>query len=538
MINNAYVNKLKLNRIVNRFKYIAIYGAGYYGKYVKRMLDTIDLHGRSVFFVVSSEVKDREYLGCSVYSISELDYPDSDILFFVAVDASKSIDIVNNIINHNYSHFTHYCDYLNTFERIWCINEYDRFIECVNEWVLNSSENYTNIEQIIKNRPRQNTNQIVIITNNLFAPTERVIKALLCESFEIIIIPNKRLKNNSVCNRIIEDLKKKELKIDYYGTVEEVFYKMIQYNPLLYYIEPPNYDCRLEEILVRFKTKIGKIIVAPSDHVNGCYSLIGNPHRDELFYAERNMLENADGIVWRWQIKEYYEKELGFNFKGKSIQWYDYCNNEEKIVKESIIENNNILKICYPTGGVSCEVDYPLIGCAKIQDLLEKALKSDKDILFHIYCSNMSDESFRICTELKEKYNFFDFFIGLTGYEYKKALEEYDYGINPSKCYTGIEPGDLIHNNYYSSHILYASSNRYYDLIDAGIPIITTISDKQTEFLLKYDVIIKRNVEDIDFDYLFDNRDYYKKRTIEAKKELSVYNHIEDMICFMKEVVG
>lgn len=72
----------------------------------------------------------------------------------------------------------------------------------------------------------------------------------------------------------------------------------------------------------------------------------------------------------------------------------------------------------------------------------------------------------------------------------------------------------------------YSVANRYFDYIDAELPIITTLPEKLCEYLQQYDVIIRMNSSNLDVDYLRRNREYYKKKAKAAKQELLMSRQI------------
>ncbi len=371
---------------------------------------------------------------------------------------------------------------------------------------------------------------IVFITGNPGPRSVKIIGALIRKGYQVII-----LEYGTKHSSWMGELQEYQMEYFYYDSIEELLYMAMQYEPMVYYFEPIWGDCSVAEIMLKHRKVFGKLVIALYDVLNDGYVRGGwFPKK-----MERYCLENADGIVWRWFSKEFLEEKKGFVYKGKSIQFLDYCiGNLEK----EKVEEGTQLKLCYVGGKIDVFLDRfgkqnnGYIRMAGIKNILE-AIGDREDCVFHFFSGReCSTENKEICKTLEKQYPNFKVFYDTPYGELLERIVEYDYG-----CFwhTGGKPVPMLKDDeegHYGSTYMNSMTNKFFDYLDAGLPIIATRPLKLCKFLEKYGVVVKMDTSNIDIDYLKEHKLTYRKRVEKAREELSIDNQIQRLINFFEEI--
>ena len=108
-------------------------------------------------------------------------------------------------------------------------------------------------------------------------------------------------------------------------------------------------------------------------------------------------------------------------------------------------------------------------------------------------------------------------------------MSQYDYGIFP------IKKGFLKHerDGYYFSRILiYTCINKYFDYLDAGLPIIGSAPVNLTRYFEDKGICLRWSIEKIDFKWLKAHRNELKQKVVSVREKLQIKNHIDELIQF------
>ena len=116
--------------------------------------------------------------------------------------------------------------------------------------------------------------------------------------------------------------------------------------------------------------------------------------------------------------------------------------------------------------------------------------------------------------------------------EYDKLPDElshYDYGIVPVRddVWENEESG---YNTKYK--YIYAATNKLFDYLDAGLPLIAGMPLKMAEYLEKKGVLLKWTNGQYDFDYLRAVKDDMQKQVEKIKEELNIKKQIGKLLAF------
>ena len=112
-------------------------------------------------------------------------------------------------------------------------------------------------------------------------------------------------------------------------------------------------------------------------------------------------------------------------------------------------------------------------------------------------------------------------------------LSQYDYGIVPTK--------DNVWEKEFSGYntkykYIYAATNKYFDYLDAGLPIIAGLPLKMVECLEKKGVLINWKNGQYDFEYLRKMKDKMKSNVMMVKEELRIGRHINKLLDFYESI--
>lgn len=540
-----YILKSNLLKDLKRFKKILIYGAGNYANMVYPMLKKAGLKEKICSFVVTCTTDLSHIDGIPVKSLSEMKDIDTR-LFGVLIATSKEYEqnIESGLSDIGFTQILRITDYIlinNSLEKLINISD-EQFFELVTEEFTWERINVTDELERKKNSFKEailekekmgvDKNTIIFITGDLAPRSIKIIDALLKKKNVIVLL-------YGCVNELLKDsLFTKNIKFLECNSIIEVLYCAMLYKPLVYYCEPKWGECSLVETIIEHKKLFGKIVFAPYDILNDGYKYVSEKQK----LSERYCLENADGIVWRWFSKEFLKDMKGIICKGSSIHFLDYCNGYDMEGDNECVLKSGVLRICFVSGGTYgvfdneiCENDVHYTKMAKMKDIMEKIGKRD-DCIFHVYIGSVSEKDRKKADLLSKKYPNFKVFWETKYDDLMQNISEYDYGCYWSTDGEEIPLLEADENGFTGSSYQNSVPNRYFDYIDAGLPIIAVQPKKICDYLEKLGVLVKMTITDIDIDFLKKSRSMYKENVKKAKKELLIDNHIQKLIDFFNEL--
>lgn len=528
---------------LNQYKQIIIYGIGSYAKEIYPQLKYRGLKQKISCFMQTKECEIDYIDGIPVISLDKFDYKKSEVVVLIAVSDMYLSEIKTILSKRGIADIVslpeYLFDYKKTENMMENLNSFEEYCDLIADWYV---ENHTDItdKEPVKNKlldRGRNINKInkdekliIFLSGYISARNNKIIGALKRSGYKIIVI-NYNFGVNIWC---LNELKKMNIQIEECECIEEMLYKALQYNPLVYYFIPYWGDCLWAEIMFKMKKYFGKVILELYDVLNDGFAEIPQNRLD----TERYALERADGIVWRWFSKNYLEKK-GFQFEGKSLQFLDYCDycNLPDIQYEERADSK-VVKLCQVIGMGYEYIEKPYktsyLDFATVGDILEK-IGNRPDCTFHFYAGNLKEENIKRCMKYEQQYKNFKFFVNVEHSELIKRLREYDFGCD---FYTGGEwpADDVVVGRYFGSSRINSARNVLFDYLSAGLPIITTTPLRLLEYLQKYDVVVKMNTANIDIDYLRKNKSYFKDRVKKAMDELNIDSHIGKLAEFMENL--
>lgn len=523
------------------YKKIIIYGTGNYAKEIYPRLIEQNLK-EMIYCFTQTEKAECDYIdGKPVIEMCELNQDEyGDCVVLIATSQLYMDEIKKSLAEHHFYNFVFLADYeieyLNTAELFDQITPFEGYCEIIANWCMKIHEVQSDRNEIVQkllNRGRYadvdiDKNLIVMMCGHTSVRSNKIMWALKEKGYDIVMLDFCPAKYQW-CLGELDKLNIRRYKC---RCIEELLYRALEYRPLVYFFEPIWGDCSWAQIMLKNKSYFGKIVLALYDVMNAGFSRVDQKKLDTEKYA----LENADGIVWRGFEKEYLEKK-GFRYRGKSIQFLDYCSHID-IEQEMIEFDPNRIKLCQVTGFGNGYFEKPnntqYIDYAKLEEILGK-IGNREDCIFHFYTAGLKEEHIKQCIQYERKYKNFKFFVNIKHEELLKRIVQYDFGCD---LYTSGEwiPENMIIGRHTGSLWEYGIRNIFFDYLSANLPIITTSWKSFLKYLQPYDVTVKMDITNIDIGYLINNRLYYKDRVKAAREKLNINNQISSLIDFFKEV--
>lgn len=539
-----YILMKDLYKELNQYAKVLIYGAGYYANTFYQTLKKLGLKEIIDSFIVTNLNGVMDIDGITVKQIHELELCNKDKnVIVIAAGGEYEAEIFHTLQDLQIVNVIKLSDYIIQDDMLSKImrDESDKqfLADVIEKYIWSHTTSISEVEDrgkeiehkiMLRNQKEIDRNTIVFISGDISSRSEKIIGALIRKGFHIIALEygghNELIEKEQFSHKV---------KFFQCKDITEVFCIAMMYRPLVFYCEPMWGNCDAIEIMIRHKKLFGKIIFSPYDILNDGYVRIAEQQK----MIERYCFENADGIVWRWFSKEFLEEKKGLHIKGKSIQFLDYCRGFNVVNDD---QKDNKLKLCFVQGMIYDLLDETIrkndgkyIEMARIDTILNKIGKRE-DCIFHIFIGKCNGRDREKLNLLESKYPNFKVFYETKYHELITRISKYDYG---SFFYTsGEEIPDLvsIDDVYYGSIYNNGIQSRYFDYLDAGIPIIATRSKKLCDYLDKLGVLIRMDISNIDIDYLKKNKMFYKKNVEKIKAQVLIDNHIQELIDFFEEL--
>lgn len=533
---------MSLCEVLDQYNKLIIYGTGDFARQIYPQLVEYGLKEKIVCFTQTDKGENDVIDGIPVLDIRTLNCDKAECGVLIAVSELYVDVIKQTLLQYGYLNIIPLSDYHTNYKRLAKeysgLMSFQEYCEYIADWCMVNGIENANRNKVAKKllhdretlcEQKKNLNQIVMICGHLSARTVKIAGAIRRKKYDIVML-NYFEGSNPWCEN---EMTKLDIQSHRCHCIAEMLYYALQYNPLVYFIEPRWGNCLWAEIMLRNKQYFGKLVLDLYDVMNDGYVGID----EERLKTERYALEHADGIVWRWFSKDYLERK-GFEFHGKSIQFLDYCNHD---VMASLQNTgaSSVLKLCAIAGYGDEYVEdrnYPVKYCdwARIGEILDK-IGNREDCIFHFYTGSMSDDNIERCKWYERQYTNFRFFINTGHDELVQRLEDYDFGC---ELHTDRELADeeIPIGQYFSSILKNGTCNKFFDFLSAGLPVIATHPLRLCEYLSTYGVVVKMNVRNLDIDNLKRCKEYYREKVSDARKKLDIDSQIERLIQFFKDI--
>lgn len=516
----------KLKKLRQQYPNIVLYGCGKVAQETYRAMKKNGIMP-NYFIVTRKDDRIEDDVSIPVFEIGEKieEIKNDEVFIIVAVSSLYTKEIQEILFSYdiyNYSLISNFyrdgTDFLegkpNGLSLQGCLSAIaEWYIDFRGDENLDIDDEIEKLKTIVNSKERNNK-KIIFAVGDLSPRVIKIAKALQQVGYEIKVFISPRAMVRDVCKNGL-----KQLNISYVvcECIEEFMYRIILEKGKLLHLFTYIENVTVDSILIQYKELFPPIIYDEYDIHNKMYAFT----EKNMLEKEKYCLENADGICNRgFEID--YLKELGFYVKGKVIQFHDFCN-------DGVVEfdkEDSELSLCY-VGGVATEREYPDASFSCILELAEKCEKEGCHL--HIYPSIWDDERYNDYIELDRKSLFFHFHKPVPTEKLQYEISKLDYGIMPIKK----DFYDREINGYYKKEkYIYCTTNKLFDYLDAGMPIITPWSIKLVQYLEPMGVVLNWAIEDYDFDELRRRKKGLREKAKKAKDKLQMKNNIRDLISF------
>lgn len=363
---------------------------------------------------------------------------------------------------------------------------------------------------------------LFIVERDITGRLEKMSKALCEKGYAITLLYSSTMvTNEDALKRLTEYC---DIFHTYDSTPQLLYYVIESKIPLAHFFVA-GLNCISLLLMLQIKGIMPKLVVERYDIISGMYK----PHLAKKKYcrAEKYFMEHSDGVCSRDYAIEYCVEKLQFHLRRKYLIFLDYAERVDLFQQKAREE----LSLCY-VGSIRTEKEDPN---APLSCFLELAAMCEAGKChFHVYPSEWNETKFSQQIEYSQKSSYFHFHHPV---EYNKLYEEisqYDYGVQPIR--KNFREQDL--NSYSTKNkTVYATGNKYFDYISAGIPMIGAFSIRQTEELEKHGGILRWTIEDYDFDELRRRKAELKEELIQSREYWMIDNRISELINYYEEIL-
>ncbi len=316
---------------------------------------------------------------------------------------------------------------------------------------------------------------------------------------------------------------------------EDIYCNCLKLKPLVYHLFTEANVSGWAEYLISRKDNLGKIVYDQYDVYRG----LSRIHNRSIQKREKYCFENADGICCRSFETQYLKYRFHYHFNGKRILFLDYCWNKYTFARKAK-KTDEGLQIVYG-GRIVPPYSQDILGRTEWEALcfIAESLKRKKGCLTVIPLElNETHEDF---VKLAEKNPFFKLKKPMKFQALIKYESNMDYGIDCLEFQNKMDEYEKIFagTTDYRAKAKYYATNKFFDYIDAGIPILY---GKKNEMFgrcfARYGAAIPCAVEDMPdmLDELKANRDQYAENVKVARETLSIEKQINRLIEFYKSL--
>ncbi len=514
-----------MKKKLNRKKKIVLYGAGQKSHSVYRALI---LSGYTIAYcvVTNNAIEESEFEEVKVYAFEKKkdEILEKGYQIVIASFQKFEIEIAEVIESSGIK------DYWKLSEMPWSVNfeEYrvldkEGYIEIIKQKYYKDREKYKK-QEVVRNYIEKSNKQPVDNKKITFlllvcAPRSyKIINALHHKGYyiEIIMWGNAMYLTQEKCDEYFQIADEYRLCID---AEEVMMYCSSTNSKILHIFSEINSNIELPRILINCKSLFPKIVFDEYDVVAEMQRGVS----EELIESELFCLENADGLCNRYRCMEYLETK-GYKICSKRIHFIDCCNDSIKYESPQKSAENELNLV--HVGTVLADNAYET---SKVARLLEFGLRC-KENKVHLHIYPVSYDTAKLTEYIKmEKINpYFHLHPSVSIHALPQEISKYDYGVFCA------QNGFLDHasekGGYRRESLIFCEANRFYDFLDAGLPVVAAIPVEQTKMFEKDGVLLRKTDEEIDFDELRQKRNELKRKVIQIRDKYRISNQLSTLI--------
>lgn len=510
-----------------RYDKIAIYGCG---AVAEKTHQAILECGKQTEFCIITKKADMQNLFLN--KIPVYDFEDkaeyinkNDVLVLIGVSGRYEKEILETVQKFQIRHYLCILD----FERVHVYDRYEKMSE--QEWLNEIAEWCENHDHCTDKQKaltmlkddingKRCEHKIVFAIGALTPRSLKIAEALQEQGYEIRLIASPLAAMQEFC---IPALQKMHLACIRCTSVVEFVYRIIAERAQIVHLFTTLGNSKIDRIVITIKKLFPLVVYDEYDIYNLCYTGISG----ELLDNERFCLEHADAICNRgFEMNCLIQN--GYRIEGKFIQFSDYCSNEQVCTTEP---ESSELSVCY-CGNVLSAAE-SMEWMQNFSDLA--AMCAAHQCHFHLYPHLWNEKRLSAYIEMDQENDYFHLHRPIPFEQLKYELSKHDYGVYPMKR-IHLEQG-MIYNQaldarYGEEVIRYAHTNKYFDYLDAGLPVIAANPVQLVQLLKKKGVVLDWTIEEYDFDEMRRRRKELKKWVQKIHHELQMRQHTGELLDF------
>lgn len=521
-----FINSDSLKTEIQKYSEIVIYGAGVYASLLYDYLKTIREDHRIIAIVQTNASGRIMFKGRQVYSIYDIDRK-KECLYIIAVNKIHNDEIKKILFRYGCENHIFFSDFV--LDGIRDITKYCNSISCekfidtvmMNHLITNGER----IEHTLSKSKKIDKKRICFVLPFICVRNANIARCLSNHGFDIEILCYTEIEYSGA-----SDLEHDGITVKKVNGLVGLFYSLIFSNAFIYYIDAADADASVAETIIRKKELFGKVVFTAYDLCNVAYRGM-----DEYKYeSEIFSIANADGVVWRYDAKDYYLRRFNIDTNDSSIFFPDYF---FKTTETYLRNDDNLMLYSIPVHADSILGSYTNQPVSfTTVDSIMKWIGNRENVYFHIYCWYVSEEELSELEALSDKYDRFEYYVRVEHDVLLNRIAKYDYFLNLTD---EDKPLWINRDNlgYNEEVVFYAMSNRLYEAASVGVPSISTFPVRECNDLSNKGVLIKKRLSQLDLDELISNKSCYKKAVIRNRDELCINAHINELIDFF-EMIG
>lgn len=515
------MNLYKLRKDLLEKADFIIYGCGLIATEVYTELKKIQLLPQ--YCVITEKKKENEvFFDMPVYEINDKadDIRKKNTCVVLAVNERNREEIEKTLLNLGITNYIGLSSFLRkTADEYWkmstadCLEEVASWhLEHLGEFGKDPVEEVHAIQEWLANR-KINERKIIFVVGALTPRTIKIMQALLKCGFEVEVLASPIAVLQQICMNQLESL---EVTIIKCQSLEELIYRLLISDGKVVHLFTHRGHSHYDRVLIKHKSLFAPIVYDEYDVVGVFYT--NEPQ--VVIDNEKYCLENVAGVCNRGFEIEYLVNEHNYKIKGYVIQFQDYCN-EIQCVNGMPTESE--MSLCY-VGGILAYDEWPEFADGFLE-LAEECRKNKCH--FHVYPIMWDTSKYVFYKEMEKNNTYFHLHMPISFEKLAEEISMYDYGVFPIKRKI-LTQKTFMYNTHEKA--IYGTTNKYFDYLDAGLPIVAAHSRKQIDFFEKIGVVLDWTIEDYDFDELRRRKKELKEKVILEREKLRMSNQIHKLV--------
>lgn len=540
---NYEANKVRISFLVQelqKYKRVMIYGAGKNAEILVKRLEERNICIAAVV-VTRKEKWENSFWGRPLYEFKEAleMIQDANTVTLLALRRDFEQEVVRMLYTYGNIKYLEISKFLKVDEKnlltYYQGKDRKQYLFAVAERYMDNHpeiggtiENYAaQLESHIDMRQNELRN-IVFVVEDIKPRVLKIMKALQRAGFLVDILVWSHVNDTTY---IARNLFSRANSCQYYENIEEMMRYLIYSEAKALHFFTSIGRCNNVCILLFQKSLFPKIVVERYDVLTGMNVSFPGMNQEEFgkqMMLERYAMEHADGVCFRDYTAEFLASQLNFGIQGKIIRFLDYCEEERFVASKKHSEEE--LSLCY-AGNIIINPDHKKSDNINLWELAE--ICEAHQCHLHVYPSWWDEEKLLSFMEMEKSNRYFHLHKPISYESIAEELSQYDYAVHPvNKCMLDNEVSG--YNTI--SKVEYGATNKFFDSLEAGIPMIVLTPRRMSEEFIRQEVAIPWALEDYNFSELRNKKEKLRNIVADRRRYWCIDNYITELIQFYKSL--